>query len=99
MSPEDFAQWFRRYRNQCRWQAAKSGPPHEYTIRNWRPEFEADFVRAIEGVREFGHPEHFYEQTYIYFRLDGLKYWTMGSPVSETVVLNRCPEGDHFGSH
>ena len=33
----EFAAWMRSYRDSCRWQAAKSGPPHEYTIRDWRP--------------------------------------------------------------
>jgi hypothetical protein len=64
-------------------------PPHEYTIRNWRPEADDDFLKAASGIREFGYEQNFYESTYVYFDLDALKYWTMGAPLRETVVLNR----------
>ena len=35
----------RHYIAQVRWQFAKTMPqwPHEYTVRNWRPELESDF--------------------------------------------------------
>jgi hypothetical protein len=26
----------------------------------------------------------------IYFVEDGLQYWTMGAPVEETIIINRC---------
>ncbi len=87
----EFAAWMRSYRDSCRWQVAKSGPPHEYTIRDWRPEADEDFVWAATGIREFGYSRAFYQNTYIYFDLDGLKYWTMGNPLAETIVLNRDP--------
>jgi hypothetical protein len=86
----------RSYRDLCRWQAAKSGPPHEYTIRDWRPEAEEDFERAAAGIREFGYFQAFYRNTYIYFNLDGLKYWTMGDPLAETTVLNRDPIDNRY---
>lgn len=86
---DEFVVWFRHYRDQCRWQAAKSGPPHEYTIRKWRREADDDFERAAIGIREFGYPQAFYQSTFVYFDLDGFKYWTMGDPIPETTVLNR----------
>lgn len=92
----EFAEWMRLYRDSCRWQAAKSGPPHEYTIRAWRPEADEDFVRAAAWIREFGYPQAFYGNTYIYFDLDGLKYWTMGDPLAETTVLNRDPVENRY---
>ena len=87
----EFAAWMRSFRDGCRWQAAKSGPPHEYTIRKWRPEARDDFERVAAGIREFGYEQAFYRNTYIYFNLDGLKYWTMGDALAETTVLNRDP--------
>ena len=87
----EFGAWMRSYRDGCRWRAAKSGPPHEYTIRDWRPEADEDFERAAAGIREFGYSQNFYQNAYIYFNLDGLKYWTMGYPLAETTVLNRDP--------
>lgn len=92
----EFASWMRSYRDDCRWQAAKSSPPHEYTIRAWRPEADEDFVRAAAGIREFGYEQSFYGNTYTYFDLDGLKYWTMGESLAETTVLNRDPVENRY---
>ncbi len=69
---EEFASWFRSHRDRCRWQAAKSVPPHEYTIREWRPEASGEFERAATGIRQFGYSQNFYRSTYIYFDLDEL---------------------------
>jgi len=27
-----------------------------------------------------------------YFDEDGLVYWTMGAPIEETIIINRCPK-------
>ena len=86
---DEFAAWMRGFRDGCRWQAAKSGPPHEYTIREWKPEANDDFERSVTGIREFGYAQAFYGNTCIYFNLDGLKYWTMGDAPAATTVLNR----------
>ena len=94
----EFAAWMRSYRDICRWQVAKSDPPHEYTIRDWRPEADEDFARAAAGIREFGYPRVFYGNPYTYFDLDGLKYWTMGNPLAETTVLNRDPIENRYES-
>ena len=95
-APSEFAAWMRSFRDGCPWQAAKSGPPHEYTVRKWRPEASDDFERAVAGIREFGYAQAFYGNTYIYFNLDGLKYWTMGDPLTETTVLNRDPVENRY---
>jgi hypothetical protein len=97
-TPSAFATWMRSYRDSCRWQAAKSGPPHEYTIRAWRPDAESDFEKSVVGVREHGYAQNFYNNTYIYFNLDGLKYWTMGESPAETTVLNRDPIENRYES-
>jgi Family of unknown function (DUF6508) len=84
-----FAAWLRTYRDRCQWRAAKSGPPHDYTVRNWRPEANWDFKKAVIGIREFGQPQLFYESSFIYFELDGSRYWTMGDSLLQTRVINR----------
>lgn len=89
LTSDEFREWLRCFRDECRWQAAMSGLPHEYTVRNWRPEADDDFLKAASGIREFGDEQNFYQSTYVYFDLDGMKYWTMGEPLNETVVLNR----------
>jgi hypothetical protein len=94
----EFATWMRLYRDNCHWRVAKSGPPHEYTIRDWRPEADEDFARVAAGIREFGYSQAFFENTYTYFDLDGLKYWTMENPLTETTVLNRDPVENRYES-
>ncbi len=89
----DFMQGYIR---DSRWKAAKSGAKHEYTVREWRPDNDADFVKFVELVRSYGHPENFYSKTYIYFAIDGLKYWTMGSPMDETIIINRAKEDVYY---
>jgi hypothetical protein len=87
---EEFRQYLRQFRDVARWTNAKSGPPHSYTVRKWRPQYEHEFLRAVSGIRKYGYPQRFYRATYTYFDLDGLKYWTMGSPLDETIILNRA---------
>ena len=83
-------EWFRTFVSGRRWQIGKADPTHEYTIRNWLPEGVDDFVRAVEVVRELGEPALFESRTYVYLRVDAMKYWTMGEPISDTTVVNRA---------
>jgi hypothetical protein len=88
----------RGYIARVRWQFAKTMPqwPHEYTVREWRPDLEPAFLEfavliRAEGVvkpwpRDAVHPR--YHHTYL--ELDGWEYWTMGSPLPETTVINRA---------
>jgi len=94
---EKLLTWFREYRDLCRWQTAKSGPPHQYTIKGWRPDREREFIQAVKIIRALGKPERFWKQTFIYLYIDGLKYWTMGAPVNETTVLNRAEDQTFYG--
>jgi len=96
VASSEFAAWMRSFRDDRRWQAAKSDPPHEYTIRHWRPDAIYDFERAAAGIREFGYAQSFYGDTYVYFNLDGLKYWTVGEPIAKTIVLNRDPVENRY---
>ena len=86
-----------KYINDCRWQPAKTGVPHEYTIREWRPDAEADFERFAVLIRQYGVKENFWKKVHIYLYFNDLKYWTMGWPIHETTVINRCPQGDFYG--
>ena len=86
------------YIAKVRWQFAKTTPqwPHEYTVREWRPELDLDFLDFAalirrEGMvkpwpREGAHPR--YHNSYLEF--DGWEYWTMGAPLPETTVINRA---------
>jgi len=81
--------WFRKFINQRRWQRGKADPSHEYTIRGWVPDNEEDFQRAVVVIRKLGESAKYFSETYVYLHVDGMKYWTMGSPAGDTTVVNR----------
>ncbi len=62
--------------------------PHEYLVRD-RVADEL-FVQLVEHIRAYGYEGRFYHLRITYFDEDGLVYWTMGAPVEETVIVNRC---------
>ena len=68
--------------------------PHEYIVRE-RVE-EGMFVRLVEYIREHGYEGRFYRKVMTYFEDDGWVYWTMGSPIEETVIVNRCRKEDTY---
>lgn len=79
----------RRLQNQ-EWIFAKTMPqnPHHYTLKkNWQsPE---SFEECVILIRKYGRKEKYKGWSYICFNFDGYKYWTMGSPVEETILINR----------
>jgi hypothetical protein len=88
----------RRYVAEVRWQFAKTMPqwPHEYTVREWRPDLEQSFEEFAQLIRQAGVVKPWpadaavprYHHTYL--ELDGWEYWTMGAPIAETTVINRA---------
>ena len=75
-----------------RWIFAKTMPknPHYYTLKkNWK--FPEAFEESVILIRKYGIEEKFRGWPYICFNFDGYKYWTMGSPVSQTILINRKP--------
>ena len=70
---------------------AKTMPhiPHEYTRRKDWP-CESSFEWVVRFIRENGVTESFGRKSYIYFYANGFKYWTMGSPVERTILINRA---------
>lgn len=90
--PEDELEWIRQFIDDRFWRPAKSytaTAPHFYTIREWVPDQEDDFVDMVIKIRKYGHQENFYKQIYIYLYVDGFKYWTMGDTLDNTIVINR----------
>ena len=88
----------RAYIASVRWQFAKTMPqwPHEYTVRAWRPDLEQEFIEFVVLIRRDGvvkaWPPDAAEPRYhhAYLELDGWEYWTMGSPIPETTLINRA---------
>ncbi|MBL4933193.1 hypothetical protein [Clostridium paridis] len=84
-----------KYIVSVRWQNAKSyekTAPHEYTIRQWKPDLEEEFIWFVNYIRANGVKEWFYKKQNIYFYYKGLKYWTMGDAMENTWVINRTDD-------
>ena len=82
----------RAYIASVRWKdtvTMKAFAPHEYTVRKWNPTLESEFEWFVMWIREHGYKARWGKHEHIYLELDGQKYWTMGAPLSETVVINR----------
>lgn len=88
----------RRYIAKVHWRFAKTMPrwPHEYTVREWRQDLDAQFCEFAALIRRAGIVKPWprdsasprYRHTYL--EIDGWEYWTMGEPISETGLINRA---------
>ena len=70
--------------------------PHHYILR--KQVNETLFVEAVKHIRTYGTEGPFYSKNYIYFEEDGLMYWTMGSSIEKTILINRCPKDNTYES-
>jgi hypothetical protein len=78
------------------WTFAKTMPewPHEYIVRD-RVD-ETLFVRLVEHIRACGYEGRFYQRAITYYEEADLVYWTMGAPLPETTIINRCRKEDTY---
>jgi hypothetical protein len=78
------------------WTCAKTMPqwPHEYLVRE-RVD-DGSFVCLVKHIREHGYEGHFYARALTYYDEDGMTYWTMGAPLEETTIINRCRKEDTY---
>lgn len=82
----------REFIDSSQWTFAKTIPewPHEYIVRE---RVDRDLFEAlVRHIRQHGFEGHFYQHVLTYFAKDGLLYWTMGEPIEETTIINRCKE-------
>ncbi len=81
----------RAFVQQSTWTFAKTMPenPHEYTLRS-NANHEALFERVVMHIREHGYRKTFNRRAYMYFDIDGWQYWTMGSSLPATILVNRA---------
>ena len=86
----------RDFVNREEWTYAKTMPqwPHEYLVRD-RVDEEL-FVQLVQHIRAEGYEGHFYRRKITYYDEDGRTYWTMGAPVEETTIINRCKKEDTY---
>ncbi len=62
--------------------------PHEYIVREEMD--ETLFIQLVEHIRHYGYRGKFYSKSITYFDYLNRVYWTMGAPVKETIIINRC---------
>ena len=79
-----------------KWTFAKTMPdwPHEYIVRG-RVDTNS-FEALIRYIRARGFEGRFYERNITYLEHDGMLYWTMGEPVEETTIINRCKKENSY---
>jgi hypothetical protein len=79
-----------------RWTFAKTMPewPHEYLVRD---RVDAGlFFQLVEHIRAHGYEGRFFSRKITYYDEAGLVYWTMGAPIAETTIINRCRQEATF---
>lgn len=66
--------------------------PHEYVVKTKLPsdEMRQEFEWMVVLIREHGYEAEFWGKVHTYLDIDGKKYWTMGEPLEETIILNRA---------
>jgi hypothetical protein len=81
----------RSFVQESKWIFAKSMPqtPHEYTLRRDAKD-ESLFERVVMHIRQVGYRQKWGKTTYTYLDIDGWQYWTMGSPLDQTILINRA---------
>ncbi len=62
--------------------------PHEYIVRG-RVD-ERLFLGLVRHIRAHGYEGSFYWKRITYYNEGDLVYWTMGAPIEETTIINRC---------
>lgn len=77
------------------WHFAKTMPkcPHWYVVR--KECVDAEFVEAVLYIREHGFDCRWYRDERKYLDFGDHYYWTMGAPVEETIIINRCLKTDY----
>jgi hypothetical protein len=94
--PANFPAQLRTFVDSSTWTYAKTMPewPHEYIVRD-RVD-EQLFRDLVRHIRAHGHEGTFYQRVLLYYEEAGKVYWTMGAPIEETAILNRCRSEDSY---
>ena len=81
-----------------KWTFAETIPawPHEYIVRDQVD--ETLFMMLVLHIRSQGYEAKFYQTNFTYYDYDGMVYWTMGEPLGETMIINRCRKEDSYES-
>ncbi len=92
-----FPDEIRHFIEKVEWTFAKTYAatwPHEYIVRDKVDEHL--FVRLVQHIRSEGYAGKFYSKDITYFDEDNMVYWTMGAPIEETTIVNRCKKEQSY---
>lgn len=98
-SPTSFPDVLREFIASSIWTFAKTYAktwPHEYIVRE-RVD-ESLFLSLVQHIRTYGYKGNFYRKPITYFDEAGMVYWTMGEPIDDTTIVNRCKKEDSYES-
>jgi 2-polyprenyl-3-methyl-5-hydroxy-6-metoxy-1,4-benzoquinol methylase len=87
----DVLQYFGRQMTQNQFRFASTMPdhPHWYTLREtWK--VDREFEECVKLIRQHGYVETFYRKPFTRMDCNGYKYWSMGAPADETILINRA---------
>ena len=97
MASERFPDDIKNFIDNAHWIFAKTYAktwPHHYILRD---RVDEDlFIQMVKHIRRYGYEGPFYNKKYIYFEEDGYVYWTMGAPIEETTIINRCTKENTY---
>ena len=68
--------------------------PHEYLVRD-RVD-ETLFLELARHICEHGYQGSFYHKSITYYDHESRVYWTMGGPVEDTIIINRCTKEQSY---
>jgi hypothetical protein len=74
-----------------KWTFAKTMPkwPHEYVVRQ-KVDDDESFNAFVMLIRRTGTAREWHGRIFTYLKIDGWEYWTMGSPLDQTTIINRA---------
>lgn len=84
--------------NDHQWKFAKTAKysnPHWYTLREtWQDDPLFDVI--VQSIRDHSHTEYFWRKPYQILLYKGWKYWSMGAPIDETILINRAFDSGQY---
>lgn len=92
-----FSEPLRAFVDATPWTVAKTYAktwPHEYLVRHHVD--QELFFKFVRHIRENGYQGAFYSKPITHFDEDGKVYWTMGAPIEETTIINRCRQDQSY---
>jgi hypothetical protein len=75
-----------------KWIVARTRPknPHAYCLRK-NFENEEDFEKFVLLIRQYGYQTKWRDRkTYTCLDIEGYRYWSMGNPLENTILINRA---------